>query len=567
MDAKKELSKALSKKTGLNEREIMDLFEVPPKKEFGDLAFPCFTLASREKKLAQTAKEIAGRVELPRGIKNAKALGSYVNFFFDEAVLSEATLKAVLREKEKYGAPEEKPEKILVEYSAPNANKPLHLGHLRNGSIGMALSRILEFAGNKVIKANLINDRGIHICQAMLSLQKFGRGKTPQSTGKKGDKFVGDYYVKFNEEVKKNPAINDEAAELLKKWEAKDPETRKQWKKMRSWVLKGFMETYAEYGSEFDEVFFESDFYEKAKPLIDLGLRKGVFEKNDGGTVIAKLGKYGLPDKAVLRADGTSIYLTFDLALTKHKQEAFNLDQNIWVVANEQNLYFKQLFKIMELLGFKWAENCEHLNYGLVHLPEGRMKSREGKVIDADDLITDMKKLAEEEIRKRHANLSEEEVRKRAKSIALAAINFSMLRIDHRKNFTFRAEESLSFEGESGPYLQYAYARAKSILRKAGKRSGRVNFALLSGAKEKEIVKLLSEFPAVIQHVVKTREIHSLCHFLLGLAEEFNSFYHEEPVLKAPPGKREARLALVEAFSTVLSTGLQLLNIPVIGRM
>jgi len=566
MDAKAALSRAISKETGLDGKKIAGLFEVPPKKEFGDLAFPVFSVAGKGNPV-EAARKLAEKIKLPREISRVKALGPYVNFFFDESILAESTLGEILKEKEKYGKPKLKGKRILVEYSAPNTNKPLHLGHLRNGSIGMALSEVLEFAGHKVIKANLVNDRGIHICQAMLSLQKFGGGKTPESEGIKGDKFVGNYYVKFNEEAKKNPAINDEASELLKKWEAKDPETRKQWKEMRSWVLKGFRETYAEYGSEFDEVFFESDFYEKAKPLIDLGLKKGVFEKNDEGAVIAKLKKYGLSDKTVLRADGTSIYLTFDLALTKHKQKAFNLDKNIWVVANEQNLYFKQLFKIMELLGFKWAKNCEHLNYGLVHLPEGRMKSREGKGIDADDLLVEVKSIAEKEIGKRHSGLGEKEINERAKAIALAAIKFSMLKIDHMKNFTFKAEESLAFEGESGPYLQYSYARAKSILRKAGKRKGKPNFSLLSGEKEKELVKKLAGFPALVDRVVRTRELHSLCHFLLELAGEFNSFYHEKQVLKEKAELREARLALVESFSIVLSTGLRLLNISVMERM
>jgi len=432
----------------------------------------------------------------------------------------------------------------------------------------MSVSNLFESQGYGVIRANLINDRGIHICQAMLSLQKFGKGKTPKSEGIKGDKFVGDYYVKFNEEAKKNPAVNGQALELLKKWEAKDAAARKQWKEMRAWVLAGFKETYEKYGSKFDEIFFESDFYEKARPLIELGLKKGVFEKNEDGATIARLKKHGLPDKTVLRADGTSIYLTFDLALTKHKQEAFKPDKNIWCIASEQDLYMKQLFKVMGLLGFKWSKNCEHLSYGLVFLPEGKMKSREGKVIDADDLIAGIEKLAAGEVKKRFPKLSGKETAMRAEAIALAAIKFAMLRIDHKKDFTFIPEQSLSFEGESGPYLLYTYARAKSILRKAGKpeKAGKgLDYSVFSGEREKELVKALAAFPETAGRALEGRNPHIVCHFLLNLAANFNAFYHETRVIGSAQEKE--RLALVEAVSIVLKAGLFLLNIPVLEEM
>jgi len=564
MNFKKSIANAVSKASGEPIGKITKLIEVPPEKTLGDFSVPCFALAKGTNP-AEKAAELMEKISKPKFVLEIKTAGPYINFFLDETVFSKECIESVLNEKDSYGTSETgKGKNILIEYSAPNTNKPLHVGHLRNDCIGMSVSNLFEFTGHNVTKANLVNDRGIHICQAMLSYMKFANGKTPQSEGMKGDKFVGDYYVKFNKEVKENPALQEEAGELLRKWEKKDPDTIKLWKEMRSWVLDGFNETYEKFGSRFDELFFESDFYEKAKPLIDLGLKKGVFEKNEEGAIIAKLKQHGLSDKVVLRADGTSIYLTFDLALTKHKQEAFKLDKNIWCIASEQNLYMKQLFKVLELLGFAWSKNCEHLSYGLVFLPEGKMKSREGKVIDADDLLKEVQTIALNEIKKRYTELSEKESTERAKAIALAAINFAMLRIDHKKDFTFVPEQSLSFEGESGPYLQYTYARCKSILRKAGK-SKKPDFKQLTGEKEKELLKLLIAFPETLNKALEARSPHIICHFLLELASAFNAFYHETRVIGSEA--EQARLALVEAVSIVLKNGLNVLNIPVLEEM
>ncbi len=564
MNFKKSIAHAVSKVSDIEASKIMALIEIPPDKKLGDFSVPCFALAKGTNPV-QKASELAEKISKPKFVSVIKTAGPYLNFFLDETVFSKGCIESILREKGSYGKSEiGKGKKVMVEYSAPNTNKPLHVGHLRNDCIGMSVSRIFEFTGHKVTKANLVNDRGIHICQTMLAYQKFAEGKTPQSEGVKGDKFVGNLYVKFNQAVKENPALQEEAVESLQKWEAKDKKTLVLWKKMRSWVLGGFNETYARLGSEFDEFFFESDFYDKAKPLIELGLKKKVFEKDKNGAIIARLKKYGLSDKTVLRADGTSIYISNDLALTKYKEEKFRLDTNIWCVANEQNLYFKQLFKIFELLGFKWSKNCEHLNYGLVFLPEGKMKSREGKVIDADDLLLEIKELALIEIKKRYPKLSEKEAVERAEAISLAAIKFAMLRIDHKKDFTFVPEQSISFEGESGPYLQYTYARCKSILRKAGK-SKKPDFKLLTGEKEKELLKLLVAFPETINKALESRSPHLICHYLLSLASEFNAFYHETRVIgsEAEP----ARLALVESVSIVLKNGLNALNISVLEEM
>ncbi len=567
MNAKKAISEAFSRAAGISLTRAISLIEKPPDSKFGDFSIPCFTLCAKGENPAERATRIMKKLEKPKGIEKIRVLGPYINFFIDSSALAGECISEILSKRENYGQTQVgKGKRVMIEYSAPNTNKPLHVGHLRNDCIGMATANLFEFNDYKVIKANLVNDRGIHICQAMLAYKKFGKGKTPESEGGKGDKFVGEYYVKFHEEAKKNPKLNEEAAEMLKKWEQRDPETRALWKKMRSWVLAGFKETYKKFGSEFDEVFYESEFYDKAKPIIELGLKKGIFEKNSDGAVIARLEKHGLPDKTVLRADGTSIYISNDLVLTKYKEEKFKLDRNIFCIASEQDLYIKQLFKIMELLGFPWHKNLEHLSYGLVFLPGGKMKSREGKVIDADDLMTSVERLAVTEIKKRFPTLPKDKVKKRAEKIALAAIKFAMLRIDRKKDFLFRLEESVSFEGESGPYLQYTYARAKSILRKAGSILKEPELSVLESEKEKELVKALYSFPETLTSALKERAIHVLCHYLLELAELFNTYYHETRVIGS--GEKEAaRLALVKAVSLVLKTGLSLLNIPVLEEM
>jgi len=565
MNFRKSISDAVSKQTGVSAGKILKLVEIPPDEKLGDFSVPFFTLVKKGENPVLAAATLAKKIKKPASVTEVKSVGSYLNFFVDGTAIAKKTIPEILKEKEEFGKSVlGKGKKVMVEYSAPNTNKPLHVGHLRNDCIGMAVSNLFEAHSFDVVRANLVNDRGIHICQAMLAYQKFGSGETPESSGVKGDKLVGNYYVKFNEESAKNPELKLEAAALLLKWEQKDKETIELWKKMRKWVLDGFRETYEKIGSSFDEFFFESDFYDKAKPLIELGLKKGVFEKEDNGAIVARLKEYGFPDKTVLRSDGTSIYISNDLALTKHKWEEFKLDKNIWCVANEQNLYFQQLFKILELLGFKWATECEHLNYGLVFLPEGKMKSREGKVIDADDLLAGIEELAFKEVKKRFPVLKDSEAEKRANAIALAAAKFAMLRIDHKKDFTFVPEQSVSFEGDSGPYLLYTYARAKSILRKA-EPGQKADYSMLSGEKEKTILKKLLAFSKVISVSLNSRSPHHLCQFLLSLSEAFNAFYHESRVIGSD--EEAARLALVESVSVVLRNGLTLLNIPVLEEM
>ncbi len=571
LEQREEIAKALalSLKGKLKQSQVLELLESPPSPEMGDIAFPCFKLAPLFKKSpAEIAKELSQSVKLPAPVEKAEPAGPYLNFFLQRESIAKQTISLILKEKEKYGKGG-RGKKIMVEYSGPNTNKPLHLGHLRNDSIGMAVSNLLEATGNKVIKANIANDRGIHVCKSMLAYKLFGKNSSPEKAKQKPDHFVGSYYVLYNKKAGENPELEKQAYELLKLWEKKDRRVIALWKKMNGWILQGFKQTYRRFGSRFDVWFFESKFYDKAGPLIEQGKKKGIFSKNKDGALLARLEKYGLPDKTVLRADGSRIYITNDLALTKHKFEHFRLDQAIWVVASEQNLYFKQLFKILELLGFKWAGNCRHLSYGMVFLPSGKLKSREGRVVDADAIMDEVQKLAESEIRKREGGINKKELQRRASAISLGAIKFYMLKTAAQKDLHFKPKESISFEGETGPYIQYTYARAKNILRKAKEVSlQKLLFNQLKTSEEKRLINLLSQFPSIVQKASDALSPHILCQFLIETAEAFNTFYHKHPVIQAENIElKKGRLALVQATAHVLKNGLQLLNIEAIERM
>ncbi len=530
--------------------------ERPPRGIVADLALPCFALAKeRKKNPADIAAEIAGSLKSKGLIKSIKAEGPYVNFYADWNKIGNSILRDVM--KGNYGRGKKQKERVMIEYSAPNSNKPLHIGHLRNDSIGMAMSNVLEFSGYQVIRANLVNDRGVHICQAMLAYKKWGKGKKPRG---KTDHFVGDFYVLYHQKLKQDEQLKQEVQQMLVKWEKGDRATRALWKKIRDWTLKGFEETYKVFGSEFDVFFFESEFYDKAKPIIKEGLQKNIFYRNDKGAVVAKL-EPDLPDKTILREDGTSIYITNDLALTKHKFKKYKLNRAVWVVASEQNLYFKQLFKILELLDYSFADKCQHLSYGIVNLPEGKMKSREGKVIDADELIADVKMLALHEINKRY-DLPKNEAEKRAMKIALAAIKYYLLSLEPIKDITFDPQKAVSFEGETGPYLQYTYARARSILRKSGKD---ISFSEKFSGSEIALIKMLAQYPWIIKKCAYEMKPHYLANYLFELATQFNEFYHSSRVVGTE--KERELLALVAAVSIVMKNGLQLLGIDVLEEM
>ncbi|MBS3166246.1 arginine--tRNA ligase [Candidatus Woesearchaeota archaeon] len=510
MDLRQELVKILVKETKLSTSEIENLLSVPPDPKLGDYAFPCFKCGGK----------------------------------------AEETIVGIIKQGKKYGSGQSS-QNIVLEYCGPNTNKPLHLGHIRNMALGKAVCNLLTFQKNKVHPVNIVNDRGIHICQSMLAYQKWGKKSNQGKPTKKGDHFVGDYYVKFAQEVKDNPALKDEAQAMLNAWENNDKDVRKLWKLMNSWVLKGFAQTYKRFGVSFDKEYFESEYYEKGKEIVQEGMENGVFEKeihpkekNDGLAIIAPLEKYGLPNKVILRGDGTSIYITQDMYLAGKRYADFKFDKMMYVVASEQQLHFKQLFKILELLQRPFAQNLFHLSYGLVNLPTGRMKSRA-----------------------RYKDLSEKEIKKRSEAIGLAAIKFFMLRTDATKDIVFNPEESLSFEGETGPYLQYTHARACSILRKAGKIKGKANFDLLKEPQEQALTLLLSKFPDRIKEATDAYRVHILCRYLLDLAQAFNEFYHAQPVISDDKELMKARTMLVGAVQQVLQTGLELLNIEAMEEM
>ncbi|MBT4870211.1 MAG: arginine--tRNA ligase [Candidatus Diapherotrites archaeon] len=568
MNYKEKIALLLAKETKFDKEQITLLLEVPPQ-GLGDFAFPCFILAKEIKENPVEIAKIISKELTSDFLEKVEAKGPYINFFISKGNLSSSTLSNIFEGKliniKEKG-------KVMIEYSGPNTNKPLHLGHLRNNSLGMAYSNLMEAVGLKVIRANIINDRGIHICKSMLAYQKFANGKTPESEGKKSDHFVGDMYVLYNEKVKENPLLEKEAKELLKKWEENDKETIKLWEKMNKWALDGMKKTYKLFGSEFDEWFFESEFFKKkaGHKLVEEGLTKGVFQKEDNGAVAAIL-EPEIPNKIIMRGDGTALYATNDLGVTQYRFDKFGIDRCFWVVANEQDLYFKQLFSMFDKLGRKWAKDCHHISYGMVNLTSGKMKSREGTVVDADDIITQVKDIALVEIKKRYSDLDEKEIEKRALAIALSAIKFYLLKNAAKKEITFDPVESLSFEGETGPYLQYSFARAKSILRKAneeGKKYKRENFDLLTHDKEKELVIELGKFSSAVEKSFEQFSLHSIAHNLLGIAEKFNSFYHEVPVLKSDSKELlNARLSLVEATTIVIAKGLEILDIVAIEKM
>jgi len=558
---KKSIAKSLKKEIKLSEKEIEILIEIPPSSSMGDFAFPCFVLSKQLKKSPQQiAQDLKLKIKLPKGFANIDAHGAYLNFTLDRKMFAENLIREILKQKEKFGNSDiGKGKKIMIEFPSPNTNKPLHLGHLRNMSIGESISRIFEFHGNKIIRANLNNDRGIHICKSMVAYKKFGKGKKPD---KKSDHFVGDFYVLFNEKLKQNPELEEKSKECLIKWENGDKEIIDLWKKMNKWTLDGFNKTYNLFGIKHDKEYYESDIYKKGKEIIHDGLKKKVFEKKEDGAIAINLGKE-LGEKILLRSDGTSVYITQDLYLAKLKEEDFNLDGSIYVVGNEQEYHFKVLFSILEKLNFRVSKNLKHLSYGMVNLPEGKMKSREGKVIDADDLILEVQSLVKKNLDSR-AKLSKKELESRSLIIALSAIKYLLLKVDSKKNMLFNPKESINFEGDTGPYLLYSYARANSILKKANSKTKSFLVTELEPV-EIELVKKLSQFPEVVFSSYKNYNPSLIANYSYELSKIFNEFYHACPVIHSL--QKNFRLKLIESFKIVLKNSLNLFGIETLEEM
>ncbi len=575
LECKVLIQKALLKMFGCAIQTEEVIFDTPPQRELGDLALGCFAFA---KKLHEAPQKIAFILhkELQKNstptslIKTIGVSGPYINIFLNPQDLA----KKILFQPDFFKAKKKMRKKIVVEFISPNTNKPLHLGHVRNAALGESVSRLLEAIGYTVIRTNLIYDRGIHICKSMVAYEyqnsklenQNSKPPTPKSTGKKGDHFVGDYYVLYEKLLKSHPEIEEQARVCLLKWEGNDPQVRALWKKMNTWALQGIHKTYDRFGLTFDRYYFESEMYTKGKDIIEQGITKGVFTQDASGAVIAKLEPYHLPDKVLLRKDGTSLYITQDLYLAVKKMKEFNATKSIYVVANEQDLYFKQLFKILELLGYPWAPNCYHLSYALVLLPEGRMKSREGTTVDADTLLDTLEHLAQKEILQRDKKLPKREVVKRSKKLARGALMYYLVQTSPQSEMVFNAKESISFQGKTGPYLLYTYARFKNILRKNVSEKTK-KATSYDWEQEKHLLVLMAEFYPMIEKSISHYNISIFANYLYILSKTATEYYHTTPILTAPSPQRGARLHLVSVLCTLLHKGLQLLTIDTLEHM
>ena len=563
------------------------------------VVFPFLKLS--KKKPEETAQEIGDYL-----VANCKAVAKYntVKGFLNLTVASAAWVELLndINADEKYG---EKPVTassplVMIEYSSPNTNKPLHLGHVRNNLLGWSLAQIMEANGNRVIKTNIVNDRGIHICKSMLAWLKWGNGITPETAGKKGDHLIGDFYVAFDkhykeecttlqeqyikeglsekeaEEKAKNEApLIKEAHKMLVKWEQGDPEVRALWKKMNSWVYAGFDETYKALGVSFDKIYYESNTYLVGKKKVEEGLEKGLFFRKDDNSVWADLSKDGLDQKLLLRSDGTSVYMTQDIGTAEMRFADFPIDKMIYVVGNEQNYHFQVLSILLDRLCFKWGKDLVHFSYGMVELPNGKMKSREGTVVDADDLIASMidnaSKLSEDKVNKLEG-ISPEEKASIARIVGMGALKYFILKVDARKNMLFNPEESIDFNGNTGPFVQYTYARVRSILRKAAAQGLALPASLPDDAplneKEISLIQKLSDFAAAVAQAGKDYSPSGIANYCYELTKEFNQFYHDYSILNADSeAEKITRLVLAKNVAKVIKNGMSLLGIEVPERM
>jgi arginyl-tRNA synthetase len=463
--------------------------------------------------------------------------------------------------------------RIIVEFSSPNTNKPLHLGHLRNDAIGMAAARILESTGAEVLRVNLINDRGIHICKSMLAYRRFGEGRTPEGLGQKSDHLVGDYYVKYAQWTGQDPQAEAQAQAMLVAWERGDPEVRELWATMNRWAIEGINQTYRKTGVRFDRVYRESETYLLGRAEILAGLERGVFSRDPDGSVWVDLSDQGLDRKVLLRSDGTSLYVTQDVGTAVQRHRDWPFDRQIYVVGNEQRYHFQVLFRVLGMLGHAWAADLHHLAYGMVNLPEGKMKSREGTVVDADDIVADLEALAAAEIREKQREGEIENLAATAEKIALGALNYYLLAPSPYKDTIFDPKESISFTGSTGPYLQYTGARISSMLRKFAERAerfraGELRAELLAAPEEWELIKSMAAFPETVAQAARELNPSLLATHLFELARTYASYYHDHPVLhNEDPALVVSRIRLAEAVRQVLACGMGLIGVPFLERM
>lgn len=565
----------------------------PTRKEFaGDLTVVVFPFTRFSKKSPEeTGKELGEYLKQHIAeIKNYNVVKGFLNIEISSAYWIEVLNEIALDPKYGY-AHEESGHTYMIEYSSPNTNKPLHLGHIRNNLLGWSVSEIQKANGHHVIMVNLVNDRGIHICKSMVAWKKFAQGATPESTGMKGDHFVGDYYVLFDkeykkeiralmesegmeeEEAKKRAPILLEAQEMLRKWEAGDEETVALWRMMNDWVLKGFDETYKMMGIHFDKVYFESQTYKKGRDIVLKGLADGVLYRKESGSVWADLTGDGLDHKLLLRDDGTSVYMTQDIGTAYERFQEFDMDEMIYVVGNEQNYHFQVLSLICGKLGFPWAKKIRHLSYGMVELPEGKMKSREGTVVDADDLMASMVDTAREMSKElgKLEGYSQEEAEDIYRKVALGALKYFILKVDPKKTMMFNPKESIDFNGNTGPFIQYTYARICSVLRKAadsGEMPGAADVHVVLSDKEQNLIQLLAKLPDVVKEAGATYSPALLANYSYDLAKEFNQFYHDFSILKEEDATlKNFRLLLAKECAEAIKNAMCMLGIEMPDRM
>jgi arginyl-tRNA synthetase len=545
-------------------RKIEKTLEIPPQPEFGDLASSiCFSLSKEMKKSPQQiANELVSKIKIPKGsiISKVDAKAGYINFFFDYSAISKFILKKIIEERDNFGKSNVgKEKKVMVEYSQPNPVHPMHIGHSRSTFLGDVFSNILDFTNFKVIRANYMNDTGLQVAKLVIAYSMWGENKAPDS---KPDMWLWKYYVRFHEEAKNNLDLEEKAREILRKFEIDHYErTIKIWNKIVKWCIEGFEETYKKLGVRFDVYFFESEHRAAGKKLIKIAIEKGIAFKSEEGAIVANLEKYGLPNFIILRSDGTGLYATSDLGMTPYKFEKYKLDKSIWVVASAQDLYFKQLFKILELLGFPWIKNCKHFSYDLVHMPEGKMSSREGRAVMIDEVLNQLTQKVLKEVEKKNPKISKEKKIDISEKIAIGAFKYSILKVEPHKTITFDWDRMLSLEGDTGPYIQYAHVRANKILEKAGKWKNNFYIKDLC-SEEKVLVKKLMQFPEIIAQSVEDMRPHYICNYARDLSDVFTNFYHSCPVIKADTEElKNYRLTLVETTKIVLKNCLKLLGI------
>ena len=554
----------------------------------GNLTLVVFPFVKAAKKSPeQTAQEIGQYlVDNCSAVEKFNVVKGFLNLSIGEGAWLQ--LLQAMDQDDRFGmkTADENSPLVMIEYSSPNTNKPLHLGHVRNNLLGWSLAQIMEANGNKVVKTNIVNDRGIHICKSMLAWLKYGNGETPESSGKKGDHLIGDYYVAFDkhyreeikelmaqgmdeEKAKQEAPLIKEAHEMLVKWENNDPEVRALWEKMNNWVYAGFDETYKKMGVGFDKIYYESQTYLKGKAKVEEGLAKGLFERHEDNSVWADLTNEGLDQKLLLRSDGTSVYMTQDIGTAEMRFQDYPIDKMIYVVGNEQNYHFQVLSILLDRLGFKWGKELVHFSYGMVELPNGKMKSREGTVVDADDLMALMVEDAYKTSMElgKFDDMTEEERREIARIVGMGALKYFILKVDARKNMLFNPEESIDFNGNTGPFIQYTYARIRSILRKAPSMTSPASSTSLS-SKEIELIQKMSEFGAAVEQAGKDYSPSGIANYCYELTKVFNQFYHDFSILNEPDEQKKAvRLMLAKNVAKIIKNGMGLLGIEVPERM